>query len=50
MAKVNVNELSETERKELLKQLSKTQNKEAVKNKKLFEKARTKFINDVKKD
>jgi len=49
MAKVNVNELSETERKELLKQLSKTQNKEAVKNKKLFEKARTKFINDVKK-
>ena len=49
MAKVNVKDLSDQERKELLKELSKSTNKEALKSKKQFEKSRAKFINDVKK-
>lgn len=49
MAKVNVNELSDKEREDLLKVLSKTQNKESLKSKKAFEKSRAKFINEVKK-
>jgi len=49
MAKLNVNDLTNAEKKELLKQLSTSQNKEALKNKRVFEKAKSKFINDVKK-
>lgn len=49
MAKVNVNDLTDQEKKDLLSKLSKSVNKESQKSKKAFEKARAKFINDVKK-